>query len=119
MCIRDRSLINPKILAFVALSFLAAISLGAKPDPSDSAPWTFVSIPDFLNFDIEYPQKGWEDALGFIVGSMKKEDPAFAMVAGDLVMGHWGTKKEEIDKWAHKYYPGWVQRFKDHAFGKH
>ena len=77
-------------------------------------PWTFVSIPDFLNFDIEYPQKGWEDALGFIIGSMKKEDPAFAMVAGDLVMGHWGTQKEEIDQWADRYYPAWVQRFNDH-----
>ena len=89
---------TPKVLCFAVLSLLAASSLVAKPDPSDSAPWTFVSIPDFLNFDIEYPQKGWEDALGFIVGSMKKEDPAFAMVAGDLVMGHWGTKKEEIDR---------------------
>ena len=81
----------------------------ANPKLSHSAPWTFVSIPDFLNFDIEYPQKGWEDALGFILDSMKKKDPAFAMVAGDLVMGHWGTKKGEIDEWADKYYPGWVQ----------
>ncbi|MDE0821914.1 MAG: hypothetical protein OSA95_12385, partial [Opitutales bacterium] len=83
-------MINPKILSFVALSLLGASSLGAKPDRSDSAPWTFVSIPDFLNFDIEYPQEGWEDALGFILKGMKKENPAFAMVAGDLVMGHWG-----------------------------
>ena len=60
--------------------------------------WTFVSIPDFLNFDIAYPQKGWEDALGFIVGSIKKENPAFVMVAGDLVMGHWGTTREEINQ---------------------
>ena len=74
-------MINPKILAFVALSFLVASSLGAKPDPSDSAPLTFVSIPDFLNFDIEYPQKGWEDALGFIVNSMKKEDPVFMVLS--------------------------------------
>ena len=83
---------------------------GLDPDA-----WSFVSIPDFLNFDIEYPQKGWEEALGFILESMKKEDPAFAMVAGDLVMGHWGTQKEDIDRWAKKYYPGWVQRFKDHG----
>ena len=89
-----------KILSFLALSFFAASSLVAKTNPVDSAPWTFVSIPDFLNFDIEYPQKGWEDALGFILDSMKKEDPAFALVAGDLVMGHWGTKKEQIDQWA-------------------
>ena len=100
--------------SFLPLGLLVAGFLAAKPESPQSEIWTFVSIPDFLNFDIEYPQKGWEDALGFIVGSMKKEDPAFAMVAGDLVMGHWGTKKEEINKWADKYYPGWVQRFKDH-----
>ena len=87
-----------------AFGLLAGFSINAK----ETKAWSFVSIPDFLNFDIEYPQKGWEDALGFIVGSMKEEDPAFAMVAGDLVMGHWGTKEEEINKWADKYYPGWV-----------
>ena len=80
-----------------------------------SPSWTFTSIPDFLNFDIEYPQEGWEDALGFILDSMKKESPAFVMVAGDLVMGHWGTGKKEIDEWAEKYYPPWVSRFKDHG----
>ena len=77
--------------------------------------WTFVSIPDFLNFDIEYPQVGWEDALGFIMESMKQEDPAFAMVAGDLVMGHWGTTPEEISQWADRYYPPWIKRFRDHG----
>ena len=81
---------------FLALSFFFGSSLAGKPEPPDTVSWSFVSIPDFLNFDIEYPQKGWEDALGFIVGSMKKEDPAFAMVAGDLVMGHWGNKEEEV-----------------------
>lgn len=85
------------------------------PAQAGDAPWTFVSIPDFLNFDIEYPQQGWEDALGFILESMKKEEPAFAMVAGDLVMGHWGTTQKEIDEWAQKYYPPWAKRFKDHS----
>ena len=105
--------------ALLLMLFLGSDVLQAGESPPDtkgprSESWSFVSIPDFLNFDIEYPQKGWEDALGFILESMKKEDPAFAMVAGDLVMGHWGTQKEEIDRWAKKYYPGWVQRFKDH-----
>ncbi|MCM8532004.1 MAG: hypothetical protein NE330_12640, partial [Lentisphaeraceae bacterium] len=79
-----------------------------------SEEWTFVSIPDFLNFDIDYPQKGWEDSLSYILKSMKEEKPEFAMVAGDLVMGHWGTTEKEINKWADKYYPPWLQRFKDH-----
>jgi hypothetical protein len=78
-------------------------------------PWTFCSIPDFLNFDIEYPQDGWEDALGFILESIKKEDPAFVMVAGDLVMGHWGPTKEEVMKWADIYYPQWTERWADHG----
>lgn len=87
----------------------------ATSDPKTEADtWTFVSMPDFLNFDIEYPQEGWEDALGFILDSIKQEDPAFVMVAGDLVMGHWGTTKEEIDHWADRYYPPWSQRFRDH-----
>ena len=105
--------------ALLLMLFLGSDVLQAGESPPDtkgprSESWSFVSIPDFLNFDIEYPQKGWEDALGFILESMKREDPAFAMVAGDLVMGHWGTQKEEIDRWAKKYYPGWVQRVKDH-----
>lgn len=80
----------------------------------DIETWTFCSIPDFLNFDIEYPQEGWEDALGFILDSMKKENPAFVMVAGDLVMGHWGPTKADIDKWADRYYPQWTKRWADH-----
>ena len=45
---------------------------------------------------------------------MKKEDPAFVMVAGDLVMGRWGPTKADIDQWAAKVYPAWMQRFADH-----
>ena len=100
------------IVLFVLLFFIAIQLVRAD---EESPAWTFVSIPDFLNFDIEYPQEGCEDALGFVLDSMKKEAPAFVMVAGDLVMGHWGTSKKEIDEWAKKYYPPWVGRFKDHG----
>lgn len=104
----------------IARRALLALLLGAlgftvaPAQTTDKEPWTFVSIPDFLNFDIEYPQKGWEDALGFIIESMKQEDPAFAMIAGDLVMGHWGPTKEDVNKWADLYYPQWTKRFADH-----
>jgi len=99
---------------FIALAFCCLCGVTSAGPPEHSKPWTFVSIPDFLNFDIEYPQEGWEDALGFIVKSMKQEDPAFAMVAGDLVMGHWGTDEMEIHEWADRYYPQWTERFQDH-----
>lgn len=78
------------VILFVALwaSAIPGLVRGQQAQPGQADSWTFVSIPDFLNFDIEYPQEGWEDALGFVLESMKKENPAFAMVAGDLVMGH-------------------------------
>lgn len=108
-------------IAFHFIIFVALWALtipgpvrGQAVQPGQADRWTFVSIPDFLNFDIEYPQKGWEDALGFVLESMKKENPAFAMVAGDLVMGHWGNTKESVDKWADRYYPQWVKRWKNH-----
>lgn len=95
-------------------TFFVCNSQEIKSTEQGRETWTFVSIPDFLNFDIEYPQHGWEDALGFILNSMKKEDPAFAMVAGDLVMGHWGIDEQEIYQWAEVYYPQWIKRFQDH-----
>lgn len=102
-------------LAMMALASILFGSSCADAASPNEKPWTFVSIPDFLNFDIEYPQTGWEDALGFMMKSVKKEDPAFVMVAGDLVMGHWGTSKKEIDEWADRYYPQWFKRYKDHG----
>ena len=44
----------------LALTLFLASGLVAKPDTVGAAPWTVVSIPDFLNFDLEYPQKGWK-----------------------------------------------------------
>ncbi|MFT7035587.1 MAG: hypothetical protein ACJA2S_004111 [Cyclobacteriaceae bacterium] len=102
-----------KIFCLLTLGLHTAYPMYSQKSNVDQE-WTFTSIPDFLNFDIEYPQQGWEDALGFIVESMKKEDPAFAMVAGDLVMGHWGTTRAEVNQWADKYYPQWIKRFNDH-----
>ena len=90
--------------------------IGFLPARADqSPPWTFTSIPDFLNFDIDYPQEGWEDTLGFILKSMKDENSAFTMVAGDLVMGHWGPTPESVNRWAARYYPQWTKRWSDHG----
>jgi len=81
-------------------------------------PWTIVSIPDFLNVDCDYPQKGWEDALDFVLNSIKKENPEFVIVAGDLVMGHWdnkvGNDADTIGKYSQRYYSAWINRMNDH-----
>ena len=66
-------------LLIISIWFVAWQSVFAK----ETKPWSFVSIPDFLNFDIEYPQEGWEDALGFIMDSMKKDCLLYTSDAAD------------------------------------
>jgi len=93
-----------------ALMFLLALFTFAAPaEEPESAPWTFVSMPDFLNVDTDYPQPGWEQALDVVLRGVKSEDPDFLLVAGDLLMGHWFTP-EEVEKYAARYYPAWIER---------
>lgn len=80
---------------------------------SSAQPWCFVSIPDFLNVDLVYPQLGWEDTLDYVLKAIKAENPEFVLVAGDLVMGRW-PDKDSIKKYAAIYYPAWIKRMQDH-----
>ena len=47
-----------KLVLLIVSTWVLGLGVFAK----ETKPWSFVSIPDFLNFDIEYPQEGWEDA---------------------------------------------------------
>jgi len=95
-----------KSLIFAILMFTFSATGGES--------WRFVSIPDFLNVDTDYPQKGWEDSLSYILKAVKAESPDFVVVAGDLVMGHWGNE-ETIRKYAKRYYPAWTKRLEAHG----
>jgi hypothetical protein len=77
-------------------------------------PWRFVSIPDFVNADLAYPQPGWEDTLDYVLKAIKTENPEFVLVPGDLVMGHW-PDKDSIEKFAEVYYGAWARRMQDHG----
>ncbi len=77
-------------------------------------PWRFVSIPDFVNVDLTYPQPGWEETLDYVLKAIRAENPQFVLIAGDLVMGRW-PDKESIEKYAAIYYPAWVKRMQDHG----
>ena len=92
--------------------FLVACSAMAAQAGGEDETWTFVSMPDFLNVDTDYPQPEWEPALEYILTSVKGENPDFLLVAGDLVMGHWYSR-EEIAKYAGRYYPAWKRRLDD------
>lgn len=98
---------------------LNAILWVAKAEVPDNGvesvqPWRFVSIPDFVNVDLTYPQPGWEETLDYVLNAIKAENPQFVLVAGDLVMGRW-PDKESIEKYAAIYYPAWIKRMQDHG----
>lgn len=82
---------------------------------ASAEPWTFVSIPDFLNFDIAYPEPGWDDALNYVLDAIAAEEPEFVMVPGDLVMGHWHLDSHGVEHWASIYYTAWKQRMRAHG----
>ena len=92
--------------ALLLLTSLPGIAYAEGPS---AAPWVFVSMPDFLNVDTDYPQPGWEPALDVVLRGVKSEQPDFLLVAGDLVMGHWFTEGD-VKKYAARYYRAWIER---------
>ncbi|MDX9880468.1 MAG: metallophosphoesterase [Prolixibacteraceae bacterium] len=81
--------------------------------------WSFVSVPDFLNKDTEFPHPGFEDGLNFFLKSIKNEGCEFVLVPGDLINGRWPDKleptKEAILKSSDIYYTAWKKRFEHHS----
>ena len=95
-----------KILTLVLSVFLSVNALGQS--------WTFVSMPDFLNNDIRYPEPKWDATLDYVLDQIKKENPEFLLVAGDMVQGRWWRSRDQIERRAKVYYNEWCQRIKDH-----
>jgi hypothetical protein len=73
-----------------------------SPASADEQPWTFVQVPDFLNLDVgdltQYDpaytgpnswNASYATALSDITTAIAAENPAYVMVAGDLVMARW------------------------------
>ena len=85
------------------------------PAPEAATSWTFVSIPDFLNFDIDDPQPEWDHALDYVLGAIAAEEPEFVLVPGDLVMGHWHLDDQGVEPWASRYYGAWKRRMESHS----
>ncbi len=93
-------------------------SCGLKNNEISEETWSFVSMPDFLNVDCDYPQVGWENALSYILVQVKEENPEFVTVSGDLVMGHWDNESwsdiDTIAKYSARYYSAWKERMAAH-----
>ena len=109
------------------------------------ADYTFVSSPDSWNADIgdvrsavgwdagepNSTNASWREALRTVLARLASHEPRFALVAGDLVNGHWHVdvdgvrtfgstatvrdRRQAIREAAGTYYPQWRARFRRHG----
>lgn len=88
----------------------------ASPTARTPAPgsFRFTSVPDLFNADIPYPMPGWEDALSWFLDRIKREGPAFTLVAGDIMDARWWTSRKQVRLYASAYWGGYVRRMADH-----
>jgi len=76
--------------------------------------WTFVSTPDFFNFDVPNPWPQWDAAVDWYLEQVKSEKPDFVLIIGDLVNGHWWDGPKCIEQMGALYYTGWIRRMEAH-----
>jgi len=103
------------VLIFVSsvMIFAAAGNVNAQETASS---YTFVSTPDLFNFDIPNPWPGYESAVNWYLNRIKKQDPAYVLVAGDLINGHWWQEgPRAIEHLGAVYYGGWRKRMERHG----
>ena len=85
----------------------------AFPTSENDARFRFTSFPDLFNWNVTYPQPGWEDAVGWFLDGMKKEGPAFSLNAGDIMDARWWSSPEEVRRETQGYWGGFRKRFDD------
>jgi hypothetical protein len=85
----------------IAAGLAAAVALPLSLSAAAETPWTFVSMPDWLNADLgdlsslpnyqgdNSTTPSWETAIDSVMGSIQAENPDFVMVAGDMTMARW------------------------------
>lgn len=83
------------------------------PTTENDASFRFTSFPDLFNWNIKYPQPGWEEAMDWYLDGMKKEGPAFSLNAGDIMDARWWSNPEEVRRETQAYWGGLRKRFED------
>jgi hypothetical protein len=83
------------------------------PTSDDGATFNFTSIPDLFNWNIMYPQPGWEESMDWFLEGMKKEGPAFMLNAGDIMDARWWKSQDQVRKETNYWWSGFRKRFED------
>jgi len=124
-------------ISFLAIVLLVnTIGLSQEKETVVGKSWRFVSIPDFVNRDVPYPEPKLDGILDFVLDAVKAENPDFTLVLGDMVNGRWWMQKDitltkdyvyepivtdesklsyyrnHLKEMAKLYHGGWVSRMK-------
>lgn len=83
------------------------------PTSENDASFHFTSFPDLFNWNIGYPQPGWDDAMDWFLEGMKTEGPAFSLNAGDIMDARWWSDEEQVRRKTREYWGGFRERFED------
>jgi hypothetical protein len=51
--------------------------------------------------------------MGWFLGGMKKEGPAFSLIAGDIMDARWWSNEDEVRRKTQQYWGGFKRRFED------
>lgn len=95
------------------LSLVLGICLGLSPAlaAEGDEEIRFTSVPDLFNWNIGYPQEGWEDTLDWFFDRLVAESPDFTLNAGDIMDARWWTDAEEVRRKTEEYWTGFKKRF--------
>lgn len=80
--------------------------------PENEASLHFTSVPDLYNWNIYYPQPGWEDSMDWFLGRMDNEGD-FMLNAGDIMDARWWEDENQVRSETQKWWGAFDKRFED------
>lgn len=80
--------------------------------PENEAFFHFTSVPDLFNWNIYYPQPGWDEAMDWFLGRIENESE-FMLNAGDIMDARWWKDKKQVQSETQKWWGGYKKRFED------
>ena len=100
-----------KTQIFIALLLLVATSLlifsGCEEKEKEEGIWIFLSFPCYYNFDVPYPEPGWEGTLNWYLNQIKSENPFVLYLAHYAPHDPLQAPEETIEKYEGVYEQGY------------
>jgi len=92
---------------------MGCVGAGSPVRAADDEGVRFTSCPDIFNWNIGYPQPGWEPAMDWFLGRLKSDGPDFTLNAGDIMDARWWDSPQQVRTKTAEYWGGFKKRFAD------